>query len=165
MQFNDAFYRLNISGADVGYVLRYGQSGLLKWERAKGEIYKDALVGKLFKKIENGTKNLEKEITEMKTKGVITDMEYTRIIDTLQRTLNSPKFEEQIMSQALTLLSTISASYVSTKNGGIQASYSRSAMDMQLSQISKQFIDSVELSTGIYNTDNGNMLMLGLTYK
>lgn len=164
IQFSDAFYRLNISGADVGYVLRYGSEWLKKWEQTKGHIFGNSLVGKLFTKIQDGTKNLGTELIKLKNTGVISDQEYLHMINTLQKTVNSPAFEDQVMAQSMNLLSMISASYFSANHGGIQANYSNQALDMRVSQAQKKFIDSIKLSTGIYNANGGNMVMIGVEY-
>ena len=128
------------------------------------KISADPLVGKLFSKIYDGTKNLGTEISRLKSEGIITDKEYDTMINELQKTLNHPKFSEQVMTQTLNLLSGFSAMYFSSKYGGMQVGYSKQSLNLS-HEAMKQFIDSVELSTGIYNTNDGNMLMLGLAYK
>ena len=131
----------------------------------KGKVLKNPLVGKLFTKIQDGTRNLGTEINRLKNEGIITNTEYAHMIDDLQKTVNSAKFEEQVMSQTLSLLSGFSAMYFSSKYGGVQANYSNQAINTQFPHAMKKFIDSIKLSTGIYNTDKGNMLMAGITYE
>lgn len=128
-------------------------------------IYKDPLIGNFVKKIQEGLVNLPNEIARLRSEGLIADQEYTHMLDVLEKSKNDPNFEEQILSQALNLFSSFTASYFSARHGGIQASYSNTLMSLQSTQMAKDFVDSLELSTGVYKAETGNMLMLGLTYK
>lgn len=165
VQFEEALYRINITGTDIGFVLRFGSEGLKKWEKTSEEIRKNPLIGKLFAKVQDGVKNLGTEIFHLKEKGIITNQEYLRQIDMLQKTVNNPKFEEQILSQSLNLLSMITASYFSTEHGGVQASYSRAAVDMRVAQETKKFVDSMGLSTGIFDDNGKKSLIVGIVYE
>lgn len=166
VHFVKGLSRLAISGTDLSYVLRDGEKGVGNWAKQKEKIMANPYIGKIMKKLLDGTTNLDKELEKLRAQGLITDKAYDKALKDLEATVIAPGFEEKMLGQVLSLLSAFTASYMSEKGGLSGAHFSFSNQSLApMNEVMKKFSDSFDTNLGIYNTKEGSMLMLGLSYR
>lgn len=167
LKFIDWISFLNLNWADLSYILKYWKDWVSIWNESKNKAYNNELIWKIVSKMKDKALNLQTELTKIKASWIITDREYVSMLSELEKTVLKPWFEEQLFNQVVSMVSSLSATYLSESSSlnWAKFSYGKKLFAPQNEKLIKKFLDKLELDLWVVNTQAGNMIMLWIAYK